>query len=160
MLFSRWLSCLCWLLQVPDATFAAEIIQGAPGYAEDIYTIQVGAFESLDNASLNYKKIKSMPNARVEKIDRYYVVRLGKFKGQGEAWNLLKKTRPLFKTAFLRKTPYEAGRIVLPKKDAVAEVGERIIPPTPTVRRKSLQVLPQMRRLKKKSLKVFPGCLL
>ena len=117
----------------PGATLAAEIIQGASGYAEDIYTIQVGAFDSLDNASLNYNKIKSMPNARVEKIDRYYVVRLGKFGCPSEAGNLLKKTKPLFKTAFLRKTSYEAGRVVLPKKDAVAEVGERVIPPTPKV---------------------------
>lgn len=106
----------------PGLILSADVIQGASGNAEDIYTIQVGAFESLDNAILNYNKIKSMPNARVEKIDPYYVVRLGKFKGPGEAGDLLKKTRPLFKTAFLKKTPYEAERIVLPKKDADKEI--------------------------------------
>jgi tetratricopeptide (TPR) repeat protein len=117
----------------PGTTLATEIIQGASGYTEDIYTIQIGAFKNLDNASLNYDKIKSMPGARVEKIGRYYVVRLGKFKDPGEAGNLMKSTKPLFKTAFLRKTSYEAERVVLSNKDAVLEVGERVITQTPKV---------------------------
>jgi hypothetical protein len=69
-----------------------------------IYSYQILSTKNLDAAKKIFKKIKNYPQARIEKIGKYYVVRYGLFKSVKEA----KK----YKGQFLTKCYYIPQRVV------------------------------------------------
>jgi len=69
-----------------------------------IYSFQVVSTKSLKDAKKAYEKIKNMPDARIEKIGNYYVVRYGLFKNPKEARKYHGK--------FLTKCYYIPDRVV------------------------------------------------
>ncbi|RUM29886.1 MAG: hypothetical protein DSY32_02800, partial [Aquifex sp.] len=89
---------------------------------ESFYCIQLSSSRKPDALINLYKFVEHLPNARVEKIEEYYTLRVGFFKEREKAQRLLPKVRNLFKDAFLRKCYNIPERIVYPKKKVEKEI--------------------------------------
>jgi hypothetical protein len=85
-------------------------------YAEEIkivYSIQILSTKSLDEAKEYYEKFKNYPYARVEKIGKYYVLRIGNSKTVKNLKPLLKEVEKLKKDAFIRIADILPDRIIV-----------------------------------------------
>ena len=85
---------------------------------ESIYTVQTGSFSDRESAQKNFDSIrqsideKNLDYLRIEKVGKFFVVRLGKFENSAPAGNVLKTIKPLFPSAFIMKAYFIDDRIV------------------------------------------------
>jgi len=85
---------------------------------ESIYTIQAGSFKNLSPARRQFNSIiqglneKELDSLRIEKIGKYYSVRLGKFKDKTSSKRLLSAIKPHVPEAVVMKAYFKKERIV------------------------------------------------
>lgn len=87
---------------------------------KSFYCIQLYTSKSKEKSIKYYEFVKNLPDARIEKINEYYTLRVGFFQKRDKAINILKRAKKLFKDSFLRKCYYIPKRIIYPK-DKVKE---------------------------------------
>ncbi len=95
------------------------VLISLPTFAQErIFTIQVASFPTLSEAKRVYSRLDALlPDAqkaflRVERIGRFYVVRLGRFSSPPQARKVLKKVKREFPDAFVRRAYYIEQRII------------------------------------------------
>ena len=85
---------------------------------ERIYTVQTGSFITLEHAQKQFDSLiqrldnKKLDNLRIEKINKYYSVRLGKFEDYAVAEKFLNAIKPLPSPAIIIKAYFIDERIV------------------------------------------------
>jgi hypothetical protein len=83
-----------------------------------IYTIQVGSFEDMERAArqyhlvINSMKKEDISNLRVEKIAKYYSIRVGNFEDPIIARDYFSKVKPFFPSSILLKAYMKNERII------------------------------------------------
>jgi len=83
-----------------------------------IYTIQVGSFKDIERAARQYHfvidslKKEDINNLRVEKIAKYYSIRLGNFEDPIIARDYFSKVKPFFPSSILMKAYMKNERII------------------------------------------------
>jgi hypothetical protein len=92
-------------------------------YAKE-YSIQVCSSNKLDKMKKIYLKLKTYPNARIEKIGNDYVLRVGKSNSVKPLKTLLNKIKTEYKTAFIRDIKWDENRIVKVKNKKIVNKQE------------------------------------
>ncbi len=87
-------------------------------YGQELkYCIQVAADKELENLKKSYELIKDFPEARIEKREGLYLLRVG-FENKPEDLSLmLRRVRKFFKDAYIKKCELNKELIVFPKKE-------------------------------------------
>ncbi|UCH81615.1 MAG: hypothetical protein JSW20_03090 [Nitrospiraceae bacterium] len=76
------------------------LLSGRSHASELVYTIQSGSFEDMELANMQFDTIagtlqeSEIQHLRIERIEPYYCVRLGKFETAADAWNVLEQLQP------------------------------------------------------------------
>ena len=81
------------------------------------YCIQVITSQSEEKSRNVFSELSDFPLSRVEKIGKYYTVRIGLFENPEEAKDTLKEVRKYFPQAILRKCTLKDERIILIKRN-------------------------------------------
>ncbi|MEF9437591.1 MAG: SPOR domain-containing protein, partial [Candidatus Mariimomonas ferrooxydans] len=102
--------------------------------AETIYTIQTGTFIRAERAQKQFDSLRQkldegkLDFLRIEKVNKYHTVRLGKFESKSAAEKFLRVITPQFPGALLLKAYVIDKRIVrwhsrksLPEKEAISD---------------------------------------
>jgi len=76
------------------------------------YCVQVVSSNSKDSLLNEFEKLKSYPASRLEKIGRYYVIRVGQSRSSKSLKSLLEKIRTDYPNAFVRKCDYILRRMI------------------------------------------------
>ena len=76
------------------------------------YCIQVATKETLEDAAKLFKRIEDMPQARIEKRGRYFVLRVGASEEVDPLKDLLKKIRVYFPDAYIKKCAIDPRVVV------------------------------------------------
>lgn len=76
------------------------------------YGVQVLAARQYENAIHAYEKLKNRKDARIEKKNEIYFVRIGSYQKKTEALSLLKQLKTTYSDAFLIKCVMDKKRIV------------------------------------------------
>ena len=103
----RILILLSLLLCLPLTSYASQLI----------YTIQAGSFLLIDNAQEQFNFLvqlineKEIDHLRIEKIGKFYSVRLGKFDKRYEAEKSLKSMKERYASFLIMKAYYKEERI-------------------------------------------------
>jgi tetratricopeptide (TPR) repeat protein len=98
-----------------------------------IYTIQAGSFLKIERAQKQFNSIiqylneKDLNYLRIEKIGKYYTLRLGKFDDHASADKLLKSIRSHLPSALVMKAYFKKERIVKKYKYPQQTVTEILI---------------------------------
>jgi len=87
---------------------------------ESHYCLQLSSSKKLEDLIPAYEKVKDLPDARLEKIENYYALRVGKWEEKAPARKLLKRLEKDFPDAFVRRCYHLPERIVLPKRERKA----------------------------------------
>ncbi|GAB6065673.1 hypothetical protein JCM9492_07650 [Aquifex pyrophilus] len=95
-------------------------------YSVDKYCIQLSTLGNLEEAKREFEKVKDFPLARVEKIGRFYVLRVGLYEDKKKALHALREVRRIFPTAFVRKCKFNKERIVLIRENKKEERGTAV----------------------------------
>ena len=82
---------------------------------KSFYCIQLYTSKSKEKSIKYYEFVRNLPDARIEKVGKYYILRVGFFQKKDEAIKILKKVKKIFKDALLRKCYYIPKRIIYPK---------------------------------------------
>ena len=77
----------------------------------NVYSIQIFSSISKEAAEKYYEKFKNLPFTRVEKIGKYYTLRIGASKNKSDMEKLLKKLH--LKNAFVRIADIKINRIIV-----------------------------------------------
>ena len=85
-------------------------VQAATTY----YSIQLGSFPNEKSAVQFYEKIKSLPQARIERIGKYYTARVGLWQDRSDAEAILADVRNIAPGATIRKALYRTERLIVP----------------------------------------------
>ena len=85
-------------------------VQAATSY----YSIQLGSFPNKKSALQFYEKIKNQPQARIERIGKYYTARVGLWQDRSAAEAILADVRKIAPGATLRKALYRTERLIVP----------------------------------------------
>jgi hypothetical protein len=91
-----------------------------------IYTIQTGSFSEIERAQKQFDSIMQILNKReleylrIEKVDKYYCVRLGKFAGYTKTVKLLQAINPKFSKAIIMEAYMIDERIIRLHKDSIS----------------------------------------
>ncbi len=86
----------------------------------EIYTIQTGSFLNIDRAQEQFSfiaehmKAKDYNNLRIERIGKYYTVRLGKYENDSSTKELLQKLNHKIKSPVVLKAYIKEDRIIKP----------------------------------------------
>jgi len=80
--------------------------------AESYYCLQLASSARSEGLLKALEKVKDLPQARVEKIEGLYALRVGFFREKGEAFPYLKKVKKSFPDAFLRRCYRIPERVV------------------------------------------------
>ena len=78
------------------------------------YSIQLGSFPNEKSAVQFYEKIKSQPQARIERIGKYYTARVGLWQDRSDAEAILADVRNIAPGATIRKALYRTERLIVP----------------------------------------------
>ena len=101
------------------------------------YCIQVATRETLEDAAKLFKRIEGMPQARIEKRGRYFVLRVGASEEIDPLKDLLKKIRVYFPDAYIKKCAIDPRVVVsLPKPEEKKEQKPQQ-PPKPQAEKKT-----------------------
>jgi hypothetical protein len=91
-----------------------------------IYTIQTGSFSEVERAQKQFESIMQILNRReleylrIEKVDKYYCVRLGKFEGYSKTEKLLQAINPKLSKAIIMEAYMIDERIIRLHKDSIS----------------------------------------
>lgn len=104
---------------VKEAQNSAEsmVIPGKEGSLSLIYTLQAGSFNDLQRAKTQYDSIKhaltseDLAYLRIEKVDQFYTVRIGKFGEWSNAETFLNKIKPQVSSAIIMEAYIKDERI-------------------------------------------------
>jgi len=113
---------------------------------ESIYTVQTGSFSELAQAEKQFNLIQQSLQdpefdfLRIEKIGKFYSVRLGKFKGTTPANTLLALVKPRMESAITMKAYYKEERIIKLHRSSSAPGS---IPETTQKESKKVRVRPE-----------------
>ncbi len=88
---------------------------------EKAFCIQAVSSKELSPIVALFTKVQSFPNARIEKIGDYYVIRVGSWRDREEAVNYLPRVQSEFPDAFLRTCYLIKDRVVYPKKQSASQ---------------------------------------
>jgi hypothetical protein len=94
--------------------------------SQGIYTIQTGSFLEIERAQKQFDSVvqvlneKELDYLRIEKVGKYYSVRLGKFLDYASAEGFLQALEPQFAETIVLKANIKDDRII-----RIYEVGER-----------------------------------
>lgn len=105
---------------------AEETIADDQYTSQSIYTIQTGSFLTIERAQKQFDSLVEMftmgdlAYLRIEKVDKYYSVRLGKFQDYTNTGKLLHKIKPHFSSSIIMKAHIKKGRIISLHKDPVS----------------------------------------
>ncbi len=83
------------------------------------YCIQLQSAKNLDFLKNSFKNISAFEYARIEKIGKFYVTRVGESPNKKDLKSYLKKLKPFYENAFIRKCDYIPSRIVYPVKKKI-----------------------------------------
>jgi tetratricopeptide (TPR) repeat protein len=101
-------------------------------YGKTIFCVQLSSVDDLERAKKIYKKASHLPDVRIERIGKFYVVRSGFFTKRSGAKRVLQRAKRVFKDSFVRECNFIAERIVQPsykkvrKKFYTYELGMRL----------------------------------
>ncbi len=104
---------------------------------KSILTIQTGSFSDIASAQKNFDSIKQSLNGkdmdylRIEKIGKFYAVRLGKFEDSASAENVLKTIKSQFPLAVIMKANFIEERIVNLHKSPLSAEEHKVVENTP-----------------------------
>ncbi len=98
-----------------NAVIKNNTIQKSGKYLKTGYCIQVLSSTKLKPIKKIYDKIKDFSDARIEKIGRYYTLRVGESKNSGILKKILQKIKKYNFSSFIRKCDYIPSRIVMGK---------------------------------------------
>ena len=107
--------------------------------AKLIYTFQIGSFNHIEEAQKQFDSIaealsENKPDhLRIEKIGKFYSVRLGKFGGKYEADNFLLPIKNRLTEYLLMKAYYKEERIIKLYQPAKTEIHETIEDPLTSI---------------------------
>jgi hypothetical protein len=93
--------------------------------SQPIYTIQTGSFIEIERAQMQFDSIVQILNKReleylrIEKVDKYYSVRLGKFSGYTNTEKLFQTIKPQLSSAIIMKAYIKDERIISLYKDTI-----------------------------------------
>ncbi len=76
------------------------------------WCVQVSTFRNIEGARQDFRKVRTNHDARVEKIEGIYALRVGSFDTEAQAKGELKTIRGEFPKAFVRKCADEPDRII------------------------------------------------
>jgi cell division septation protein DedD len=82
-----------------------------------VYTVQAGSFDDLHRAGILYDSIinnlssEDLAYLRIEKVEQYYAVRIGKFHERNDAEKFFEKIRPYLSTSFIIQAYIKEERI-------------------------------------------------
>ena len=82
--------------------------------ARSYYSIQLSSFPDEKSAVQSYEKIKSLPQAQIERIGKYYTGRVGVWRDRSNAVALLTDVRTISPGATVRKAFYRKERLIVP----------------------------------------------
>ncbi|MEN8265171.1 MAG: lytic transglycosylase domain-containing protein, partial [Nitrospirota bacterium] len=91
-----------------------------------IYTVQTGSFSEIERAQKQFDSIVQILNKReleylrIEKVDKYYCMRLGKFEGYTKTEKLLQVIKPQFLKAIIMEAYMKDERIIRLHKDSIS----------------------------------------
>ena len=114
----------------PRADEPADTVQPQTADGVRTYSFQLGSFLDKEPARLLYKQVKELPQARVEKIGRYYTVRIGLWEIRQTAEAYRATTRRVAPDAFLRIADWKHER-VLTGQPFVAQEPQKLANPAP-----------------------------
>ncbi len=84
------------------------------------YCIQVATEKRLELIKNSYKKVKDFPEARIEKRQNLYLLRVGAEDRKENLYIMLRKIRRYFPDAFIKRCEIREDYVVYPKKEAIA----------------------------------------
>ena len=95
--------------------FLLALLYTSPTWAADsYYSIQLGSFSDKKSATQFYKHMQVYPEARIERIGKYYTARIGLWLKRQEAEALLPDVKQLAPQATIRKAYYRQERLIRP----------------------------------------------
>lgn len=92
------------------------LILSLNSFAKDminVYSIQILSSKKVDDVKKEFNKVSKFPFARVEKVGKYYVLRIGNANSVKKLKPLLKKIKKSYKSAFIRVADILSKRIIL-----------------------------------------------
>ncbi len=101
-------------------------VQAATSY----YSIQLSSIPNKKSALQFYEKIKSQPQARIERIGKYYTARVGLWQNHSDAQAILADVRKIAPGATIRKALYRTERLIVPDSldDPAAAASPKPVP--------------------------------
>lgn len=118
------------LVNTPKAKAESVRQKDEQTYQESVYTIQTGSFKDIQRAKRHFSFIEqsleetALQALRIEKIEQWYAVRIGKFISLPEAEQFLRDNKPTPKEAIVRKAYFINERIVLIHDDIEGDFAE------------------------------------
>lgn len=79
----------------------------------NIYSIQILSTKNINYAKNEFKKVSKLPFTRIEKINSYYVLRVGEARSKKKLKSLLKKIRKVYKDASICIADIISDRIII-----------------------------------------------
>ena len=102
-----------------NASADSEHPKGNQASQESVYTIQTGSFKDSQRAEMQFRIIKqslegtALQALRIEKIGRFYAVRIGRFASPADAEQFLRKHEPSLEGSLVMKAYFIDERILL-----------------------------------------------
>ncbi len=90
-----------------------ETVKRQDNIVKDAYCIQVSSSTRLQDLKKQFNKIKNYPYTRIEKIGKFYTLRVGLSKEYRQIKPLLSNVKFYFKDAFIRKCDYYPDRVIM-----------------------------------------------
>jgi hypothetical protein len=91
-----------------------------------IHTVQTGSFIEIERAQKQFDSIVQILNKRaldylrIEKVDKYYCVRLGKFASYAKTEKFLQTIKPQLSKALIMEAYIKDARIIRLHKDSIS----------------------------------------
>lgn len=121
---SKNINCCLWAIHFLTLFFLILFLPISSYSSGLFYTIQTGSFKKIEPARKQFKSIvqrlsqNDLDHLRIEKIGKFYTVRLGKFQSDFGAETLLSKIKPTFSEAIVMDAYIKDERIIELRKDS------------------------------------------
>lgn len=116
---------------------------------EQFYTVQTGSFIVPDNAQKQFDSLKrkldenELDYIRIEKVNKYYIVRLGKFENKSAAKNIFQVVKSQFPSAIILKVSIADENIARLYQNSSLSAEDNKIEKTPMSTATSEEVKPE-----------------
>jgi tetratricopeptide (TPR) repeat protein len=134
------------IVAIPSYTYAGS-------KPESIYTVQAASFHALESAKQTFENLiqsldkKNRDHVRIEKIGKFYSLRLGRFKNHASAEKFFNSVKSHLPSAMVMKAYYKEERIVHAYK-----LPQQIAPPPVTKQKPAQQPVSQAPPQQKESI--------